>query len=185
MSTYPNFELIEERFWNTYRPLLEKTLGTDKIYPKYSMECFEQTWGSSSTGFSGTVGCDVLTSEYTTIVHLSYSVKSELTRRFEYFYPDVHGVFFGNRLAYIVNHPNRLFYEDLRNRDMKPTGEMGTYLEKIDNEFDKVQGMELMGELEMDILEEDEQVSEQVDSELGKSEVQRMLRGKVQKKKNK
>ena len=68
---------------------------------------------------------------------------------------------------------------------MKPTGEMGTYLEKIDNEFDKVQGMELMGELEMDILEEDEQVSEQVDSELGKSEVQRMLRGKVQKKKNK
>lgn len=152
MSNYPNFELIEERFWNTYRPLLEKALGTDIIYPKYSMECFEQVWGSSSTGFSGTVGCDVLTREYTTVVSFSYSVKSESTRRFEDFYPNVYGVFFGNKLAYILNNPNKVFYEDLRNKDMKPTGEMRAYFEEIrqePNQEHDIQGMEYSGEIEI------------------------------------
>lgn len=74
---------------------------------------FPQTWGSTALGFSG-IGGQAMTSAYTTVVtedYLGYC-----------------GVFFGNRLAYIIKNPKQRFFEDLANHNMRPVREKGVYL---------------------------------------------------------
>lgn len=70
-----------------------------KYYPEVEMYMFPQTWGSTALGFSG-FGGQSMTSAYTTVVaEINYGW---------------YGVFFGERLAYLVLNPNDAFFDDLR-----------------------------------------------------------------------
>lgn len=67
-----------------------------------SIETFSQTWGSTALGF-GSIGGDALTTTNTTVIRLGNGQ-----------WP----VFFGSRLAYVVENPTKEFHEDLLNRRM-------------------------------------------------------------------
>lgn len=63
---------------------------------------FSQTWGSTALGFGG-IGGDALTTASTTVIRLGNGQ-----------WP----VFFGSRLAYVVENPTKEFFEDLHNGRM-------------------------------------------------------------------
>ena len=107
----PCLPLIQERFWNAIKDKL--TEEQKKYYHELNMMMFKQTWGSTALGFGGLGGC-AMTDAYTTVVIDMCS--------------DYVGVFFGERIAYIINNPNETFYEDMRNRDMVEVSKSGIYL---------------------------------------------------------
>ena len=72
---------------------------------------FPQLWGSTALGFSGGIGGSAMTEAYTTIFRYDNS-----------FY-----VYFGGNFAYAVDKPNETFYNDIQDRNMKPTGECKKY----------------------------------------------------------
>ena len=72
---------------------------------------FSQMWGSTALGFSGGIGGSAMTEAYTTIY-----------RHHNNFY-----VYFGGRFAYAIDKPNETFYTDVKNHDMKSTGECKKY----------------------------------------------------------
>lgn len=66
------------------------------------IQTFSQTWGSTALGFGG-IGGNALTTANTTVIRLGNGQ-----------WP----VFFGSRLAYVVENPTKEFYKDLLNRRM-------------------------------------------------------------------
>lgn len=110
MNTLPNLPLIQERFFNNIQNDL---IQNDIRYPEFEViDVFSQTWGSTALGFGG-IGGQAMTSAYTTIIQnidLGYV-----------------GVFFGERMAYIIKHPNDKFREDLQNRNMCVVGRHHKY----------------------------------------------------------
>ncbi len=99
MANLPNLPLIQERFYNAIKEELAK-----EKYPIFEVKAvFLQTWGSTALGFGG-IGGQSMTSAYTTVIEsddLGYAA-----------------VFFGNIMAYIVQHPNDKFWEDVRKGNM-------------------------------------------------------------------
>lgn len=73
---------------------------------------FPQTWGSTALGFGGLGGAAITTAQ-TTVVTLSG--------------PAAAAVYFGTRLAYVVDTPNERFAADLRDRRMAPRAEAEIY----------------------------------------------------------
>jgi len=67
----------------------------------YSM--FTQTWGSTALGFGG-IGGQAITSAYVCVI------ESNLLGQF--------AVYFGGRLAYVIERPNTKFFEDMANKKM-------------------------------------------------------------------
>jgi hypothetical protein len=67
----------------------------------YSM--FVQSWGSTALGFGG-IGGQAITSAYVCVI------ESNLLRQF--------AVYFGGRLAYVIERPNTKFFEDIANQKM-------------------------------------------------------------------
>lgn len=67
-----------------------------------SIETFSQTWGSTALGFGGWGG-QAITTANTTVIRLGNGQ-----------WP----VFFGGKLAYVVENPTKEFHEDLLNRRM-------------------------------------------------------------------
>lgn len=67
----------------------------------YSM--FPQTWSSTALGFGG-IGGQAITSAYVCII------ESNLIRGY--------AVYFGGRLAYVINRPNEKFIEDIQRHRM-------------------------------------------------------------------
>lgn len=112
--TYPNYELIENICKNELKQFRMK-------YPTCIMRTFPQTWSNTATGFqrSGMMSGQAITNEYTTVVEASGFTDTS-HHRF-YF------VFFGNGLAYMVTNPSDIFYEDLKNMNMKCVGDCGVY----------------------------------------------------------
>lgn len=106
---YPNIPLVEERFWNAIKNGYRIQYGR---LPEFVAYVFPQVWGSTSLGFSG-IGGQAMTEAYTTVIIDRVS--------------DQAGVFFNERLAYIVTNPNKRFYEDLGNFDIKSVGETDVY----------------------------------------------------------
>lgn len=101
MNTLPNLPLIQERFFNS----IQSDLIQNNIrYPEFEViNVFSQTWGSTALGF-GDIGGQAITSAYTTIIEsvdLGYVA-----------------VFFGERMAYVIKHPNEKFVEDIKKRNM-------------------------------------------------------------------
>ena len=79
------------------------------------MRMFPQTWGSTALGFDG-IGGSAMTSAYTVVCYDWGS--------------NYWGVFFGERLAYIIKDPNDEFHKDMREGQMHPINECGKYLKK-------------------------------------------------------
>ncbi len=96
MTNLPNLPLIQERFYNAIKEELTKEQAR---YPGFEVKAvFLQTWGSTALGFGG-IGGQSMTSAYTTVIQ-SYDLGYA-------------AVFFGNIMAYIVQHPNDKFWEDV------------------------------------------------------------------------
>ena len=113
MKEYPNLPLIQERFWNAIKDL--DFIQNTKYYPEFEVYVFPQTWGSTALGFGG-IGGQAITSAYTTVIE-------ELTF-------GIWGVFFGNRLADVIESPNDSFLEDLRRGNMSDYAMAGKYRRK-------------------------------------------------------
>lgn len=105
---YPNLELIEERFFNTLNATSETNIkrGTYEVY------VFPQIWGSTALGFGG-VGCSAMTKAYTTVINQENT--------------SIYGVFFGEKLAYIVENPTYDFYQDIKNHNMASLNDYTKY----------------------------------------------------------
>lgn len=83
-----NLKAVDEKLGNR-RDILE-------------IEVFSQTWGSTALGFGGWGG-QAMTTANTTVIRLGDG-------RWH--------VFFGSKLAYVVENPAKEFHEDLLNRRM-------------------------------------------------------------------
>lgn len=106
----PCLPLIQERFWNEVKE--KEEYAKSKYWPEFEMYMFPQMWGDTSLGFGG-IGGQAMTSAYTTVIIDNNT--------------GWHGVFFGERLAYIINSPNEKFYENLRNWNMESVSRKGKY----------------------------------------------------------
>lgn len=110
---YPNYPLIEERFKNfpIFQKLWKETYDKQgkesrvAFLPDIRMETFYQNFPNTAGifengGFSG----QAFILQYITVVH-------ELNT-------DVHAVFGGNRMAYLVQDANDFFYQDIQAKHM-------------------------------------------------------------------
>ena len=129
---YPNLELIEKAFKEKVKEKYPSVFDVNSQWRKCTADVFVQTWGSTATGFdlepvySGQAFHD----EYTTVMTLTWLEWSSVDNRA---YPkSLYGVFFGNKLAYILNNPNQKFEFDLRDRQMKSQKNAMVY---VDDEF--------------------------------------------------
>lgn len=111
-SELPNLPLVQERFWN----IIKDKYNGMKVYPEYNFYVFPQTWGSTALGFGG-VGGSAITKAYTTVIYEEYL--------------NIAGVFFGERLAYVVKKPNKVFFDDLKKMDMKPVKDNKIYTDEV------------------------------------------------------
>ena len=104
----PCLPLIQERFVQAVKLYAKET----KYYPEIEMYMFPQMWGSTALGFGG-FGGQAMTSAYTTVVNdVAYGY---------------YGVFFGEKLAYLITEPNDKFFEDLKNQKMASVSECKKY----------------------------------------------------------
>lgn len=109
-TEYPNLPLVEERFQNT--PHLRKAVEeykkkTDSKYfiPEYDCVVFPQTFPNTAGIFEkGGLSGQAFTKQYITVI-------SEQNTQ-------VYGVFGGDYLAYIVEDPKEVFFEDIDRKDM-------------------------------------------------------------------
>lgn len=79
------------------------------------MRMFPQAWGSTALGFGG-IGGQAFTSAYTIVVGEHHS--------------NYWGVYFGDRLAYIIKNPSRVFFEDLKREHMADIATKSKYIRK-------------------------------------------------------
>lgn len=84
-----------------------------------SIEMFQQTWATTTLGFSG-CGGDTMTSAFTTVVHMCHNNGFKLKKEDG---KDINGkecyfVFFGGRFAYSIYEPTDCFFNDLKMRHM-------------------------------------------------------------------
>lgn len=75
---------------------------------------FPQTWGDTSLGFGGVAG-QAFTSAQTTVV-LTNTLKA--------------AVYFSRRLAYVIENPNDVFFDHLRQHDMVEVRKANIYRKK-------------------------------------------------------
>ena len=108
MIDLPCLPLIQERFYNE----IKDDEYFRKYHPEITMYMFPQTWGNTSLGFGG-IGGQAITTAYTTVVCEEYK--------------GYYGVFFGNRLAYIIKNPNDKFFNDLYKMKMSDVAHSGSY----------------------------------------------------------
>lgn len=117
-SYYPNLELIEYKFKSSLHSNVEWNMKFQEArknhswaYEQYSVRVFPQLWSSTATAFDvmpdgspAIAGC-AMTEAYTTVIH------EEIT--------DAYGVFIGNEPCYMVMDATDVFYEDLKNCNMR------------------------------------------------------------------
>ena len=111
-SKYPDLEYFEALLLGNLRNLHPEAFKTSFWQPQAEfVDMFPQTWPNTAGGFSrpGIIAGQAFTTEITTVMTAYIHDTKE-----EYY-----GVFFGNRPAYIVDHANETFFEDLKNRQMK------------------------------------------------------------------
>lgn len=111
-SKYPDLEYLEAMLLGNLRNLHPDAFKTSFWQPQAELvDMFPQTWPDTAGGFSepGMVAGQAFTTEITTVMTVYVHDTKE-----EYY-----GVFFGNKPAYIVDHPYEAFFEDLKSRQMK------------------------------------------------------------------
>lgn len=128
---YPNLELIECKFENKIESEFKDDF-TGHYNFRHRAYTFPQIWGSTVTGFDigGSCGGSAMTEEYTTVFQTSV-VKFDAGW---YQLKDIYyGVFFGNKLAYIVKNPNERLLKDLREFNMQPQSTSYLYFNNADD----------------------------------------------------
>lgn len=127
---YPNLELIEQTFKEKVKEKYPSVFDTSSQWHKCTADVFVQTWSNTSTGFDLKHVCSgqAFTDEYTAVMRLEWHELSNgaLCPK------QIYGVFFGNKLAYILKDPNPKFDLDLKNRCMKSQKNARAY---INDEF--------------------------------------------------
>lgn len=106
-SELPCLPLVVDRHWNMARKLKE-----DIKWSELDVYMFPQTWGSTTLGFGG-IGGQAFTRAYTVVV--------------EDLDANIYSVFFGERLAYTVQNPNKLFFEHRQAGAMLPVNQAYKY----------------------------------------------------------
>lgn len=108
-AVYQGFDDIvyEDRDWEHYQKTKEdKRITKTRKHSEYDISVqamFPQVWGSTALGFGG-IGGAAMTTAYTIVLT-----------------SDVQGhycVYFGSQLAYKIDRPNRVFFEDVANMSM-------------------------------------------------------------------
>lgn len=121
ITNLPCLPLIQERFHNEIRklyPMSKWDINTPKNimdavkYPDFDFCMFSQFWGSTALGFNS-IGGQALTKAYTTVVYETHL--------------NIFGVFFEDKFAYAIENPNKMFFEDCKNHNMKPVFEAFKY----------------------------------------------------------
>ena len=123
MCKYPNVELLAYRAEELYEERVLKDWISDKVKIHYSdtqVYVFRQTWANTATGIDlhGGVSGQAFTNAYTTVVQIDFDTENrdpKIGVERNYFF----AVFFGDALAYCGFNPNRSFYLDVSNFDMK------------------------------------------------------------------
>ena len=125
---YPNLELLEYKA-KEYAFAIHQNVLHDAVYPTIKADVFMQTWANTATGFDadGVVSGQAFTDEYTTVMEMSWC-KRDVAKFIIDVSDKIYIVFFGNRLAYMYLNPNKQFFEDLKNRNMKSQKESKEYL---------------------------------------------------------
>lgn len=119
MIDLPCLPLIQERFYNQ----IKDDERFKKYHPVITMYMFPQTWGDTSLGFGG-IGGQAMTTAYTTVICEEYI--------------GYYGVFFHERLAYIIKNPNDKFFNDLYKMKMSDVAHSGTYRRREEREENNV-----------------------------------------------
>jgi len=123
-TDYPNVELLAYRAERIFDDELGKYLLQEtKVFTRYldtQVYVFRQTWANTATGLDlhGGFSGQAFTSAYTTIVQIDFETQDPdpeigITRN------NFFVVFFRDTLAYCGFNPNRSFYLDVSNFDMK------------------------------------------------------------------
>ncbi len=127
MTKYPNVELLAYRAEQIFNDEVGKYLQQEtEMFSHYidtQVYVFRQTWANTATGIDlhGGASGQAFTNAYTTVVQIDFETENwDLKIRVErnYFF----AVFFGDVLAYYGFDPNRSFYLDVSNFDMKLRG---------------------------------------------------------------
>ena len=106
----PCLPLIEERFWNAIK---DKKEYKNIRYSEFKFKMFPQILESTALGFGG-VGGSAITSAYTTVVSDKHT--------------GWYGVFFGEKLAYIIFKPNYEFFIDITRESMVECSKKEKYI---------------------------------------------------------
>lgn len=124
MTKYPNVELLAYRAEQIFNDEVGKYLQQEtEMFSHYidtQVYVFRQTWANTATGIDlhGGVSGQAFTNAYTTVVQIDFDTENrdpEVVVERNYFF----AVFFGDELAYCGFNPNRSFYLDVSNFDMK------------------------------------------------------------------
>lgn len=98
----------EDRDWDCfYKTKEDKRVQKSRKHTIRDIEIynmFPQTWGSTSLGFEGIGGCAMCT---------AYTIILKPLKQ------NVFLIYFNNRFAYYIDSANDLFFEDVKNRNMK------------------------------------------------------------------
>lgn len=130
---YPNLELIEKTFKEKvkekYPHIFDKT---NTVGHKCTADMFIQTWYNTATGFDlePVYSGQAFTDEYTTVMRLQWLERSNIDNKLHI--KSLYGVFFGNKLAYILRNENQKFEFDLRDRCINSQKNAREY---VDDEF--------------------------------------------------
>lgn len=97
----------EDRDWEHYRKTKEdKRITKKRMHTEYELTVvamFPQTWGSTALGFGG-IGGQAITTAYTIVIRSCTT--------------GAHCVYFGGQLAYYIEHPKDIFFQDMANQQM-------------------------------------------------------------------
>jgi len=129
---YPDLELIEQTFKEKVKERYPSAFDANNQWLKCTADMFMQTWCNTATGFDLEPVCSgqAFTDEYTTVMELEWYELSSVDNKL---HPkSLYGVFFGNKLAYILKNPNQKFEFDFRDRCMNSQKNARVY---VDDEF--------------------------------------------------
>ena len=128
IAKYPNLELLVYKAKQIYKHGISGSMHDGERTPVMQnaklldeeVFAFRQTWDTTATGFDldGGVSGQAFTNAYTTVVQIDFEAENqdpEVGVERNYFF----AVFFGDALAYCGFNPNRSFYLDVSNFDMK------------------------------------------------------------------
>jgi hypothetical protein len=120
---YPDFGYCEDLLrGNVYK--LHPEFENNIFIEAFSVQMFPQVWSSTAGAFCNrnTVAGACMTMQYTTIITLNIIARKDVESHTFF------GIFFGNKLGYIIEHPTKKFFDDMHKHNMKGAyGDLSNY----------------------------------------------------------